>query len=46
MNNGFICALRPKKAVFDRGVHNVFRVHVGKNFEKHELIVNCEIIFD
>jgi hypothetical protein len=35
-----------QKTLFGRGVQNVFRVHLGKNFEKHELIVNFEIIFD
>jgi hypothetical protein len=35
-----------QKTLFGRGVQNVFPVHLGKNFEKHELIVNFEIIFD
>jgi hypothetical protein len=34
------------KTLFGRGAHNVFRVRLGKNFEKHELIVNFEVIFD
>jgi hypothetical protein len=29
-----------------RGAHNVFCVRLGKIFEKHELIVNFEVIFD
>jgi hypothetical protein len=37
---------RGQKALFGRGAHNVFRVRLGKNFEKHELIVNFEVIFD
>jgi hypothetical protein len=37
---------REQKALFDRGAHNVFRVRLGKHFEKHELIVNFEVIFD
>jgi hypothetical protein len=37
---------RGQKALFGRGAHNVFRVHWGKNFEKHELIVNFQVIFD
>jgi hypothetical protein len=37
---------RRQKALFARGAHNVFRVRLGKNFEKHELIVNFEVIFD
>jgi hypothetical protein len=35
-----------QKTLFGRGVHNVFRVRLGKNFEKHELIVHLEVIFD
>jgi hypothetical protein len=31
---------RGQKALFGRGVHNVFRLHLGKTFEKHESIVN------
>jgi hypothetical protein len=31
---------RGQKALFDRGAHNVFRVGLGKDFEKHELTVN------
>jgi hypothetical protein len=31
---------RGEKALFDRGAHNVFRVGLGKDFEKHELTVN------
>jgi hypothetical protein len=30
---------RGQKGLFGRGAHNVFRVRLGKNFEKHELIV-------
>jgi hypothetical protein len=37
---------RGQKALFGRGAQNVFHVRLGKNFEKHELIVNCEVIFD
>jgi hypothetical protein len=37
---------RGQKALFDRGAHNVFRVHLSKDFEKHELIVHFEVIFD
>jgi hypothetical protein len=37
---------RGQKALFGRGAHNVFRVRLGKNFEKHELIINFEVIFD
>jgi hypothetical protein len=37
---------RGQKVLFGRGAHNVFRVRLGKNFEKHELIVNFEVIFD
>jgi hypothetical protein len=37
---------RGQKALFGQGAHNVFRVRLGKNFEKHELIVNFEVIFD
>jgi hypothetical protein len=36
---------RGQKAVFGRGAHNVFRVRLGKNFEKYELIVSFEVIF-
>jgi hypothetical protein len=35
-----------QKVLFGRGGHNVFRVRLGKNFEKQELIVNLEVIFD
>jgi hypothetical protein len=35
-----------QQALFGRGAHNVFRDRLGKNFEKHELIVNFEVIFD
>jgi hypothetical protein len=37
---------KDKKGIFGRGAHNVFRVRLAKNFEKHELIVNFEVIFD
>jgi hypothetical protein len=37
---------RGQKALFGRGAHNVFRVRLDKHFEKHELIVNFEVIFD
>jgi hypothetical protein len=37
---------RAQKALFRRGAPNVFRVLLEKNFEKHELIVNFEVIFD
>jgi hypothetical protein len=37
---------RGQKALFGRGAQNVFRVRLDKNFEKHELIVNFEVIFD
>jgi hypothetical protein len=37
---------RGQKALFGRGVHNVFRVRLGKHFEKHELIVNFEVTCD
>jgi hypothetical protein len=37
---------RGQKALFGRGAHIVFRVRLGKNFEKHEFIVNFEVIFD
>jgi hypothetical protein len=30
---------RGQKVLFGRGAHNVFRVHVGKNFEKR---LNCK----
>jgi hypothetical protein len=48
---GFLVEAQPRlenrqKALFGRGAHNVFRVRLGKNFEKHELIVNVEVIFD
>jgi hypothetical protein len=33
---------RGQKAPFGQDAHNVFRVHLGKNFEKHESIVNFE----
>jgi hypothetical protein len=35
-----------QKVLFGRSTHNVFRVHLGKHFEKYELIVNFEVIFD
>jgi hypothetical protein len=37
---------RGQKILFGRAAHNVFGVRLGENFEKHELIVNCEVIFD
>jgi hypothetical protein len=37
---------RGQKALFGRGAHNVFRVRIGKNFEKHDLIVKFKVIFD
>jgi hypothetical protein len=38
--SGFSSAAEPRqKAFFDRGAPNVSRVRLGKNFEKHELIV-------
>jgi hypothetical protein len=49
---GFLVEAKPRqnrreqKALFDRGAHNVFRVRLGKSFEKHELIVNFEAVFD
>jgi hypothetical protein len=50
---GFLAEAQPRlnkrrgqKALFGRCAHNVFRVHLGKHFEKHELIVNFEVIFD
>jgi hypothetical protein len=35
-----------QKTLFGRGAHNVFRVLLDKHFEKHELIVHFEVIFD
>jgi hypothetical protein len=50
---GFLVEAQPKlenrreqKSLFGPGAHNVFRVHLCENFEKHELIVNFEVIFD
>jgi hypothetical protein len=40
------CKQAKPKALFGRGAHNVFRVRLVKNFEKHELTVNFEDIFD
>jgi hypothetical protein len=37
---------RAQQALFRRSTPNVFRVRLGKIFEKHELIVNFEVIFD
>jgi hypothetical protein len=37
---------RGQKALLGRSVYNVFGVRLGKNLEKHELIVNFEVIFD
>jgi hypothetical protein len=37
---------RGQNVLFGRGAHNVFRVCLGKNFEKHGLIVNFEVICD
>jgi hypothetical protein len=37
---------RGQKALFARLAHNFFRVNLGKNFEKHELIVNFETLTD
>jgi hypothetical protein len=37
---------RGQKALFGGCAHNVFPVRLHKNFEKHKLIVNFEVIFD
>jgi hypothetical protein len=34
---------RWQKALFGRSAHNVFRVRLSKNFEKHELIDRCQV---
>jgi hypothetical protein len=48
-NLDFLVEAQPRQrqqALFGRDAHNVFRDRLGKNFEKHELIVNFEVIFD
>jgi hypothetical protein len=45
-DNSNLCIKTQKVHLFGRDTHNVFRVRLGKNFEKHELIVNFEVIFD
>jgi hypothetical protein len=50
---GFLVEAKPRlenrrgqKTLFGLDAHNVFRVRLGKNFEKYELIVNFQVIFD